>query len=245
MDEHTLITVPGSNSEDRTTLATGFSETTGGMKHGRAAVGLSVASMLFACGVALASALAVSFQTNPSLLCSSQRLHGANIAHALGFIGFAGVGVTVVILCVRRRQRPLAFVLLLGAATLSVAIALVALDSATYQANVTCVTLLGEENGTLVAHVGYLYGLWGAPLALLLCAAILTRRVRADGDPRLRSTTRPEVHLPPASIYGLSGWEKRAERPPPFRGQSTRPLGVEQSDLPPAGKATNDLPADC
>jgi hypothetical protein len=77
------------------------------------------------------------------------------------------------------------------AAALGVAIAFVALDSATYvQQNSTC-GFFGPATGTVSGHVGDLYVLWGVGIALLLLQAL-----------RLL-WPRPE---PPSSGGGRPGW---------------------------------------
>jgi hypothetical protein len=136
-------------------------------------VSLGVLSMVFASGVAAIGEVDVSFL---SFLCTGQRLQGANINDALAlafFGGLAGAAILIVLSLMSRvlagLWRPLiAAVLLLEAATLGLAIAFVALDSATY---VERGRVCGSSTGTSKAHFGYLYALWAVSLAIVLFAA--------------------------------------------------------------------------
>ena len=133
----------------------------------RPPVGRSVLSLLFASSVALVTY----FHFSGGLFCTSEQVRGANIDHAFGVALVGGLAASVLILFVRKRRRLLATVLLLGAATLGVAIAFVALDSATYVAERSC-GILETTDTTFNDRVYYLYGLWGAPLGFLLWAAL-------------------------------------------------------------------------
>ena len=134
-------------------------------------------SVLFACGVAIYGFFR---EVGGSLFCEGQPLRGGNIGHALALAFFGGLATLVVIGGVRlvsevlwpRFWRPLlAGVLLLYAATLGLAIAFVALDSAKWnQQNGACGLGFGADRGTSTADFGYLYILWAVPLALILIA---------------------------------------------------------------------------
>jgi hypothetical protein len=134
--------------------------------------------MLFAGGVAIYGFAGV---LGVSLFCSGKPPRGANIDHALELAFLAGLAGPVAIAVIRRVSeafsprlwRPLlAVVLLLEAAILGLAIAFVALDSATYVEKGGCFAMIGPpEKGTVeTAHFGYLYILWSVPIALLLLA---------------------------------------------------------------------------
>ena len=140
---------------------------TGNHDYARAAVGLSVLSLLVASFVAMT--LLGRFWGG--VFCVSQQVHGANIEHGLVVAFLGGLVWSLAILCVRRWRRQLAVVLLLEAATLGVAIAFVELDSATYQAHRDC-GLLSSEITDFDEHVEYLYALWGLPLGFLVWAAV-------------------------------------------------------------------------
>jgi hypothetical protein len=134
-------------------------------------VGLSVLSMLFASVVAVATFLSLS--SPGGIACGVDKLvRGANINHGLGIVALGGLADSALIVCVRRWRRLLAAALLLGAATLGIAIAFVAVDSATQIDTESCASLLGVTPETrAVHHVYELYALWGLPLGLLLLAA--------------------------------------------------------------------------
>jgi hypothetical protein len=133
--------------------------------------------MVFASGVAIYGFFG---EVEVNLSCEGQPLRGANIGHAVALAFFGGLAALVVTGGVRltseifwpRYWRPLlAAVLLLEAATLGLAIALVALDSSTWiQQNSACGLGFGADQGTSTAHFGYLYILWAVPLALILVA---------------------------------------------------------------------------
>ena len=154
-----------------------FGETTGDAQHdrqpGRAPVRLSVVSMLFASAVAILTWAHLNGLL--SLTCFAERLQGANINHGLVVALLAGLGGSISTVVVRRWPRIVTVILLLEIAALGVAIVFVANDSATYLANVSCVSLLSDNytaSATSVSHVSYLYGLWGAPVVLLLWGTV-------------------------------------------------------------------------
>jgi Zn-dependent protease with chaperone function len=116
------------------------------------------------------------------LFCSSEHVRGANIDHAFSVAFIAGLTGSVLVLCVRKRLRLLAAVLMLAAMALGVAIALVAWDSATYTAQRSCGLLTSTETA-INERVYYLYALWGVPLALLLRSAVRAlRRIRDQAE---------------------------------------------------------------
>jgi hypothetical protein len=132
--------------------------------------------MLFASGVAVYGFFG---EVGVSLFCTGRPLRGANIQHAFALAFFGGLAAPVAIGVVRlasemlwpRLWRPLlGAVMLLGAATLGLAIAFVALDSATWVQQQRACSLFGEGRGTSTAHFGYLYVFWAVPLGLILLA---------------------------------------------------------------------------
>lgn len=140
---------------------------------------IGLLSMLFASAVAVYGYVGV---LGVSLFCSGQPPRGANINHALALAFLAGLAVPVALVVIKlvsaelseRFWGPLlAGVLLLEAAALGLAIAFVALDSATYVERGGCFALPGppEKPTTETAHFGYLYVLWAVPLALILIGA--------------------------------------------------------------------------
>lgn len=141
-------------------------------------VWIGLLSMLFASGVAIYGFFGT-FGVN--LFCTGHPVRGANIDHALALAFFGGLAAPVVTGALRlvsqklslRLWRPLlAAVLLLEAAALVLAIAFVALDSATYVESGGCFAMLGPpKTGAETARFGYLYVLWAVPLALILIAA--------------------------------------------------------------------------
>jgi hypothetical protein len=171
---------------------------------------MSGLSMLFASAVAIYGFYEV---LGLSLFCSEPERRGANIVSGLVVALCGGLAVPVLILFVRSWRFSLAAVLLLGAATLSVAISLVALDSATYvQDNSSC-GFFGAGAGTSVGHFGYLYVLWGLPLGLVLIGA-----GRVFGKSWRPSEPRRGKE-PPVSKYDRPGWSQQ----PPGRGQKAGP----------------------
>jgi hypothetical protein len=138
---------------------------------------IGVLSMLFASGVAIYGFFE---EVGVSLFCTGRPPRGANIQHAFALAFFGGLVGPVVIAVTSlaseawapRLWRPLlATVLLLWAAILELAIAFVALDSATLVQQQRACSLFGEGRGTSTAHFGYLYVLWAVPLGLILFAA--------------------------------------------------------------------------
>ena len=146
-----------------------MSEMTADQKQPRAPVALSVLSMLFASAVAIGTGL---YYQGVDIFCMSEQFRGANIENGGVVALLSGLVGSVLILCVRKRRRLLAAVLLLGAATLSVTIAFVALDSASYVARRDC-GMFSSQITTFNDHVEYLYVLWGMPLGFLLWAAVM------------------------------------------------------------------------
>jgi hypothetical protein len=133
-------------------------------------------SLLFATLVAAGAY----FHFSGGLFCSSEQVHGANIVHALGVAFVAGLGGSVLVLCARNRRHLLAAVLVLGSVALGAAIALVALDTATYAAHRSC-GLFTDTETAVHERVYYLYVLWGVPLALLLRSTVRAlRRMRVE-----------------------------------------------------------------
>jgi hypothetical protein len=127
--------------------------------------------MLFASGVAIYGFFG---EVDVSFFCTGQPLRGANIQHAFALAFFDGLAAPAAIGVVRLAselrwprlwRRLLAAILLLGAGTLALAIAFVALDSATWvQQQRACSFLGGSDRGTATAHFGYLYVFWAVPL---------------------------------------------------------------------------------
>jgi hypothetical protein len=134
-------------------------------------VSIGVLGALVAIGVAIGG-----FIERVGLFCQGKAVSGANIDHGLAIALFAGLAVPVAlgtaVLLKEGYWRPLvrAVVLVLGAASLALAVAFVALDSATYvEKNANCSLIFGPpEKGTSTAHLGNLYVLLAVPLALML-----------------------------------------------------------------------------
>jgi hypothetical protein len=119
-------------------------------------------SLLAASAVAL---VAWAHLVDVALFCDTK---SHNVEIALAGALFGGLAGSIWIALARKRPFVLAAAFLAGAATLGVAIALVALDSATYRG--TECGLFGDE-GDKSAHFGYLYVLCGVPLVVLLLGA--------------------------------------------------------------------------
>lgn len=151
-------------------------------RHVRIPVAQNALGLLFASVVAAVTYLHFS----GGLFCSSAQDHGANIDHALGVAFVAGTAGSVLVLCVRNRRRLLAAVLVLGAVSLGIAIALVSWDSATYTAHRSCGLFTGTETD-FNDRVYYLYVLWGMPLALLLRSTVRALRLMRDEPDRASS----------------------------------------------------------
>jgi NO-binding membrane sensor protein with MHYT domain len=142
---------------------------------------LSVLSMLYGSAVAIYGWNETAL--NLSLFCSGEPLRGANIGHGIAVAFFAGLAGAVVVAVVSNRQRLVAGVLLVGMAALGLAIAFVALDSATYvQQNRTC-GMFSPATGTVSGHVANLYYAWSFAIALLVVQAA---RVLKQGPPAPR-----------------------------------------------------------
>jgi hypothetical protein len=141
-------------------------------------VAWSVLVLLFASLTALVTWL----HYTGGIFCTSEVSRGRNIVHAFAVTLFAGPLGSLLLASVRKHRRLLAGALLLGAAALAVAIAFVALDSASYVATQDCGFM--EDNITnFHDHLYYLYVLWGAPLGILLWEA---SRVLQSGLPTQR-----------------------------------------------------------
>lgn len=135
-------------------------------------VPLSVLSLLVA---SIVSGLALwAISTSGYLFCSMQAedvLHGAHIRPAL-WLALAG-GFLALILMTFARTSPerLFAVMLFGAATLSAAIAFVALDSARYSRTAALDGWWCPSTDSDTFHLGFLYFFWGVPLAVLVVQA--------------------------------------------------------------------------
>jgi hypothetical protein len=144
-------------------------EGTADQEEPRVPIGLSLLSMLLASSVAIGTWLHLFPLFD--FFCSTDFVHVENIRHGLNWALLGCVGGAVLVAFVRKRRRLLAATLLLVAATLIVAIAFVALDSATYQGSHSC-GITGTPDVTPIrGHVYYLYVLWGMSVAVLLWAA--------------------------------------------------------------------------
>jgi len=108
--------------------------------------------------------------------CDVERLGGANIAHAVELALLCGIVGSVTLRAVRSDLRRVAVVLLVAAVVLSICLALVSLDSATY--TVLWFPPSGdmfncpEDTVPEVHRVWYLYPVWGSAAALLLLQAV-------------------------------------------------------------------------
>jgi hypothetical protein len=139
-------------------------------------VPLSVLSLLFAAAAAVGGFYQV---VGLTLFCTGQPLQGENIDHGLAIAFFGGLAGAVGVVILRRHRRPVVGALLLSAAALSLAIAFVGLDSATYvQQKTSC----GFESGFGIetGRLAYLYYAWGAALAVIL---VQLARVARAGPP--------------------------------------------------------------
>jgi hypothetical protein len=141
------------------------------MGFGRAAAMGLVGSLLASGGAAWAYVDITS--PNLGTFCP-HATRGTNLVAALALAFVGGVVVALSIVLARRRLRPLLATLLFGASVVSVALILVASDSATYVG-------ICPDSFVLRAHVGYLYVLWGAALIIFLLGA--GRVVRASAIP--------------------------------------------------------------
>jgi hypothetical protein len=162
---------------------------------------LTVLGMLYVTGVAVHGFVETSLGL--SLFCSGEPLRGANISHGLAVAFFAGlagpllVGLIYLVAFPPRSQTFVAAVCFLVAAAVGVAIAFVALDSATYvQQNSTC-RMFSPATGNVSGHVGDLYVLWGVGIAVLLLQAV--RVLRQRREPPSNGGEQPGwLQLPPA-----------------------------------------------
>ncbi len=142
---------------------------------------LSVLSLLFSSAVAfLVWELVVSWNSGFGLaFCTPQNVetHGAAIRSALVLVLVAGLAESILIGLAHRPDLRFGSVLL-GSATLGFAIALVGFDGGRY----TAVDTSGDC-GNSTNHLGFLYGFWGVPLALLLLQALRIWRGAASSRP--------------------------------------------------------------
>ena len=104
------------------------------------------------------------------LFCSVERAEGENVNYGLGVALVGGLIGPLLILFTRDTPCVLARVLFLGAATLGVALVLVAIDSASFTATRSC-GLIFPETSTVDERLDYLFILWGVPLVVLLWTA--------------------------------------------------------------------------
>ena len=129
---------------------------------------VSIASLLVATAVAIPTYLYLGHR----FFCDERTIRqGANIDAACRLVAFSGVAAVVAILAVLQWRRPLAVVLLIEAAALTFAIGLVVADSATYIAHFPYYACYNDVPFTEVHHVGWLFAVWGVPLALILLRA--------------------------------------------------------------------------
>jgi hypothetical protein len=167
---------------------------------------LSALCLLYAAAVAVHGFEETSL--SHSLFCTGEPLRGANIGHGLAIAFFASLGGLVLlgILYWTRElhQAPglVISILLLAIAALGLAIAFVALDSATYvQQNKNC-GFFGPSTGTDSGRAGDLYYLWAIAIAILLVQAARVLR-QGPAEPPTPGRPAPE---PPKSKYEQPGW---------------------------------------
>jgi hypothetical protein len=125
---------------------------------------LGVLSMLFSSVVA---AVALYHDFTASFLCGI--VQGANIEIGIVAVLCGGLAGSVFIALARKRPALLIVALLSCATLLTVALALVARDSATLRG--ACLSLFGSGGASALADFGYLYAFWGAPLVVVLVQA--------------------------------------------------------------------------
>jgi hypothetical protein len=147
---------------------------------------LGIVTLLFVAASAFYTFLTTGF----TIGCTGEPLRGANIDDATGVAFVGGIAGAVLIgIAWRVSDYLVAACSVLGAAVLGVAVALVAVDSATYVRDESTCTwggLLPGGKGTSTEHVGYLYGVWGVPLVALLVGsmwALRRARLRRAGQP--------------------------------------------------------------
>ena len=140
------------------------------------------------CGLALLFASGVGFWVLVSVISNNYSSgHGVLIALLLAWLG--GLLLLLVSWFTRDQRRALAILLLAGAAMLGLAIGLIALDSATYVGltgglGPGCIDCIGNPfPSPTYHHVGFLYVLWGIPLAWLLVQGIRLLRAQDDRVP--------------------------------------------------------------
>ncbi len=137
---------------------------------------LGVLALLLASGAAALGLAVVSLSLE--LFCRKQHqalVHGSTSRAGLFLVLIAGIAGAVAAPLVRKRPRTLLAVLLAGAAIVALGLGLVASDSATYVQRVSFFDCPAETD---TARLDFLYGLWGAPLAVLLGQALRVARRR-------------------------------------------------------------------
>jgi hypothetical protein len=140
---------------------------------------LGAFSVLFACGAVVWDWVDL---FDVTVFCQTTT-SGANIDHALLLVFVGGIGGFLLTLIVSGWRRLLVASLLLDAAMVSVAVALVALDSATYRTR--CTGFFSSATSRESAHVTHLYFVWGAAIIVLLAQVV---RVLRDPPKPLRGT---------------------------------------------------------
>jgi hypothetical protein len=158
---------------------------------------LALLGMLWASGVAVYGWFETSF--NLSFSCTGKPLHGENILHGIALAFFSGLaGLAVIaglfVIVLANLERPRLWLRLVGAvcvleaAALGLAIAFVALDSATYvQQNANC-GFLGPSTGSEAGRASDLYYLWAIAIAILLVQAVrLARHKPLEPSPKRTS----------------------------------------------------------
>ena len=126
---------------------------------------MGVLGMLFTSGVAAGAFLSI---TSPELWDWCHAAHGANVHRAITLAFLSGIAVSILVVVAHKWRRLLVGALVLGVACLTLALALVAHDSATYR-GIHCSGMFGIRSPYVErARVAYLYVLWGLPLGLLL-----------------------------------------------------------------------------
>ena len=135
---------------------------------------LGVLALLLASGAAALGLAIVSLSFEMFCRIRDQTdVHGTASRLALLLVLVAELVAAVAVPFVRKRPRRLFAVLLAGAATLGLGLVLVASDSATYVQRVSFYDCPAETD---TARLGFLYTLWGLPLAVLLVQAARVRR---------------------------------------------------------------------
>lgn len=162
----------------------------------RAQLSSSLSAMLAASGVALAALVETSVG---GVFCHvDRRLAGANIQHANDVVIVAGVVGAAIAVVVRERPRLRVLNLLLAAAALTVALVLVAADSAVSREITTC-SFMGTSTNKTTHNVSYVYFIWGPALLTLLVQTARDRRAVGDWRPGLALL----AIIPAALVAGL------------------------------------------